>query len=335
MKNFYVHCISLLLCLNVLLILVQPGQLHASADGMTMDGDYEENENISASNGAVNNIVSRLTEAQYKMVVWGADHDAESKNTAGDVPNVPIALSSGEIRIKMQKGWRLLREDCVTRLIDDTAHDRTPEGLLYLDYEFPGLVIEPLWGSDTERLRKLRQRGERLSGRTLPDLSQWYRIIPSVAFNTRPIITSAEINKPILSREEQTQASRVLEILKTLEGVDMAYPASPLIESTMPSIYHQQYELAGEFEYTWSGSSDWRQHQFHTGPDIYDTGGDYDHTLFPEDLLDPVCEASKCYTGGLNVWPAWDDGIKGSGVSIGYVEAEWCLGNGNMKWTLC
>ena len=224
---------------------------------------------------------------------------------------------NGALYIKFEKGYKFQKKDHVTQVSKDNQV-KYPDALYYLDYEFPDAIIEPLWGDPTV-LASLKERGEKLSGQTLPDLSLWYKVTPDPMLPFKGMIGSEQVGKYRLCDSDAFMLARAKRILRALPGVSDVHAPMPLIRSSMP-----QAPFWAENQQNFSSY----QHQ--TAPDTYLTDGDYgEHDLGLDFMYNTDCDltAGTCPVGGINAWPAWDKGFFGNNIPIGYVEEDWCLGN--------
>jgi len=270
------------------------------------DGDADSvYEDDSGGNGGFR---PEITEDMWKSIVYGrGKYSAENSEIMA--PDIPISDCYGEFRVKMKSGYILTREDAVTTItVKNTDEAVYSTALQELDYQFPDMRIELLWGErHRETLKRLKENGEKRMGMELPDLTAWYRVIPDPTLYRLPIIPSSGETASQYIEGDIERLEQARKLLRGLPGVATAHAMAPLIIS---STYHPyQYQLA---------------------PDHYDgVGGDYD--LAPLIAAGAVCDEDDCNIGGLNILPAWDidgdveAGIKGANVPIGYVEGAWCI----------
>ena len=332
-----------------------------TVDCSTADGDEDAMYFGEPDSSDTSALSAEIREKMIHIIKYGPGTGEEEFIQSTPVaPYVPVKFSSGEIRVKMKKGHTLEKSNSVTSIRQDGAYSES-EMLMYLDYEFQELTIRPLWG-DSGRLSRLRKQGEANTGRSLPDLSLWYSVKAVPTHPEKRIIRQEDFGNPRLTDDEAQEMERAIEILHEIPGVELVYAAAPLTLASWPDAYHEDYSIYGydpfapwrdpwgdyDEEYEWGETSTWTHFQTSTGPDLYNSSGDYDNmTLNAEDLSSPefpynqislylywinplyfsdlICTDGSCYTGGLNVWPAWDLNYKGSGVSIGYIEEDWCL----------
>lgn len=248
-------------------------------------------------------------EARERQAIKLSDNEMEDPSSTVN--------STGAIYVKFEKGWKFNKKDHVTQVSKDEVVNY-PDALYYLDYEFPEATIEPLWG-DPAALARLKERGEKLSGQSLPDLSLWYKVVPDPMLPVKAMIGTDEMAHYRLSDWDAQLLARALRILRAIPGVRDVHAAHPMVRSSFPTS-------------TWvEANPNFLPYQYQTAPDVYLTDGDYgEHDLAPDfpSAMNFSCDttAGTCPIGGLNIWPAWDKGFFGGTVPVGYVEEDWCLG---------